>query len=366
MNPDFALELDRDVAILVLVIVGSIVAGAYAAYRARKIPKLWFEAAVVVGVVAAPPVAAPLLDEPLPAYFSMLMMGFIVAISVAVIWALRTGVDHESIIDLGLVCLITGVAGARILHVFVDGYFMDYVHLCTDYTQVEWPLPRAQCTAEIGGAWDAAASVCRPVEGDCLAWAKFWNGGLVWYGGLIGASIAGIWFLKREGLPVAKAVDMTGYAIPLGVFFGRLGCWFGGCCFGVRSDSWLAVRFPAWSPASEKQFREHLLDHPGHESLAVLPAQLFEAVGCLSIAAFCMIWLHPRKRFDGQVFIVSMALYAVLRFFLEFIRADDRGGVLGISTSQWIGLAVVAGMGVVYARFQKRAKAKLAEPLPAA
>jgi len=364
MKPDFALELAPNVAIVVLTLIGALVAGVYAAQRAGKVPRLWLQGAVVLGVVLATPVAAPLLDEPLPAYFAMLMMGFIVAFSVAVVWAVRTGIDHEEIIDLGLVCLITGVAGARILHVFVDGYFMDYVHLCTDHTLVEWPLPRGQCTAEIGGTWDAAAGVCRPAEGDCFAWMKFWNGGLVWYGGLIGASFAGIWFLKRVGLPVLKVVDVAGYAIPLGVFFGRLGCWFGGCCFGVQSDSWLAVRFPAWSPASEKQYREHLLDHPGVESLAVLPAQLFEAVGCLVIAALCMMWLHPRKRFDGQVFVVSMALYAVLRFFLEIIRADDRGGVLGVSTSQWIGLLALAGLGVAYAKLRERAKARLSAPLP--
>ena len=51
---------------------------------------------------------------------------------------------------------------------------------------------------QVEGVWDAAASVCRPAEGDCFAWAKFWQGGLVWYGGLLGAGVYGIYFLWKE------------------------------------------------------------------------------------------------------------------------------------------------------------------------
>ncbi|MCB9591358.1 MAG: prolipoprotein diacylglyceryl transferase [Sandaracinaceae bacterium] len=289
----------------------------------------------------------------------MLVTGFAVAIGMGVVWAKRSHLDTDVVIDLGLGVLIAGVAGARILHVFVDGYFWDYVHLCTDPSQVTWQITQGQCL-QVEGAWDAARQVCQPTGGDCLAWAKFWNGGLVWYGGLIGAGAYGIHFLWKEGFPVLKGMDMTGISIPLGVFFGRLGCWFGGCCFGDVSDHWTAVSFPAWSPASEAQFRAGELASPGLPSLPVLPMQLWEATACLSIAAFCALVLHPRKRFDGQVFAVSMALYALARVALEAFRADDRGALLGISTSQWIGFAIVAGMAFFYVRWQRAAKAALA------
>ena len=142
---------------------------------------------------------------------------------------------------------------------------------------------------------------------------------------------------------------------------------FGGCCFGVPSDHWSAVAFPPWSPASEAQFREGLLNHPGMTSLPVLPMQLYEAIGCLSISVFCTLVLHPRKRFDGQVFAVSMGLYAILRFGLEFFRADDRGALVGLSTSQWIGLLIVAGAAYAYHRFARHKANRLAEPVtPAA
>jgi len=269
--------------------------------------------------------------------------------------------DYDTVRLFCIATILWGVVGARILHVIADGYFWDYVHMCTDPSLVEWPYPRGSCQS-LGGVWDTAANVCRPPEGDCFAWAKFWQGGLVWYGGLLGAGGYGIYFLWREGFPVLKGIDMTGMVIPLGVFFGRLGCWFGGCCFGHQSEHWSAVSFPGWSPASESQYREGLLSHPGLESLPVLPTQLYEAVGCLAIAAFCTLWLHPRKRFDGQVFVVSMALYAIVRFFLEFIRADDRGALWMLSTSQWIGLLIVAAMGYLYVRFKRYGEQKLTEP----
>lgn len=296
--------------------------------------------------------------EPIPAYFAMLMTGFAVAIGLGVVWAKRSRFDHDVVIDLGLGCLIAGVAGARILHVFVDGQLANYIYLCTDPTKVAWEITQGQC-AQAGLVWDAAASVCRETEGDCFRWAKFWQGGLVWYGGLLGAGVYGTHFLWKENYPTLKGLDMAGMSIPLGVFFGRLGCWFGGCCFGPDSTHWSAVSFPAYSSASESQWRVGLLESPSLPSHTVLPAQLHEAAALLAITAFVMLWLHPRKRFDGQVFAVSMALYAVARFVLEFFRADERGAFLGVSTSQWIGLVIVAGMAVTYVRFQRYAQQKM-------
>ncbi len=75
-----------------------------------------------------------------------------------------------------------------------------------------------------------------------------------------------------------------------------------------------------------------------------------------------MFLVHPRKRFDGQVFCFSMIAYAVARFVLEIFRADARGAFLWFSTSQWIGIAIVLAMGVLWARLAARARRRLAEP----
>jgi phosphatidylglycerol:prolipoprotein diacylglycerol transferase len=307
----------------------------------------------------------PFLDEPIPAYFVMLMLGFAVAVSTGVSWAKRSKLSHDVVIDMGLASLIAGVAGARIMHVFVDGYFMDYVHLCTDPSQVHWQVTQGYCQ-QIEGVWDPAIERCRPAQGDCFAWAKFWQGGLVWYGGLIVAAAYDIWFMYKQRFPILKGVDMAGMMIPLGVFFGRLGCWFGGCCYGLVSDHWSAVSFPAWSPASEAHWREGLIARPNMESLPVLPTQLYEAAALLAISAFCMFVVHPRKRFDGQVFCVSMIGYAIARFVIEFFRDDDRGALAGLSTSQWVGVAIVIGCGVLWVWCARRATERTSAPMKTA
>ena len=83
---------------------------------------------------------------------------------------------------------------------------------------------------------------------------------------------------------------------------------------------------------------EHRADwsHPVH------PTQIYESALSLAIAAFCLLVVHGRKRYDGQVFATFLGLYAIGRFALEYLRADDRGGLLSLSTSQLIGLALLA------------------------
>lgn len=84
-------------------------------------------------------------------------------------------------------------------------------------------------------------------------------------------------------------------------------------------------------------------------SLPVHPTQLYESAASLAIALFCLVWVHSRKRYDGQVFAVSLALYAVARFLVEFLRRDDRGGLLGLSTSQLLGAVMLAVAVAVHA-----------------
>jgi phosphatidylglycerol:prolipoprotein diacylglycerol transferase len=301
------------------------------------------------------PTFGELFGEPIPAYFSMLMLGFSLAIYHVVRWAKRVGLDHQSVIDAGIASILGGILGGRLLHVLADGYFWDYVHLCTDPAQVGWHITQAQCkSAE--GVWDAVASVCRPQGRDCLAWAKFYNGGLAYYGGLVGGTWAALRVARRDGLPLLKLADVTAMGVALGLFCGRVGCFLAGCCYGQVTDHAVGLRFPAWSPASEGQFREGLLSHPGQPSLPVHATQLYEALGCLVIAVFLSLWGPRYKRFDGQVALLFLCLYAVLRFFVEFLRADDRGLFGGVSTSQWLSLAIVGCAAVLWRAWSRRAR----------
>jgi phosphatidylglycerol---prolipoprotein diacylglyceryl transferase len=291
------------------------------------------------------PTFGRIFGEPIPAYFALLTLGFAFATWRMVRWAKRTGTDHEAMIDLGLIAALGGLLGARLLHVFADGYFWDYVHLCTDPSLVVFRsvTDPAECAA-LPARWDHARGLCQPSGRDCLAWAAFWNGGLAYYGGLIAASGASLWFLRRENLPVAEVCDAAALVLPIGLCFGRLGCFLGGCCFGITTDSRLALTFPAFSPASEKHFRDGLIASKGLPSLPVHATQLYEAAGCLLIAWLLRDVVAPRKRAGGQVMLAFLGLYAVLRFGLEYLRDDDRGAVWGLSTSQWISALALLGV----------------------
>lgn len=290
------------------------------------------------------------VDVAFPAYFLLLLSGFLFATAIGALWARRIGKDPDVIVDLGLACLLAGVVGGRLLHVLADGYFWDYVHLCTDPSQVDWKVEQALCVPRYHGVWDAAKGVCHPTGADCFAWAKFWAGGLTYYGGFLGASAMAYWLLKRDRFPFWKAADMAGFAIPIGLGFGRMGCLLAGCCFGLRTEGPLGMVFPPNSPASEAQFKLQELASARTASHPVHPTQIYESAMSFAIAAFCLLWLHGRKRYDGQVFVAFIGLYALGRFALEFVRADDRGGLLGLSTSQLIGLGVVAAAALIHAR----------------
>ncbi|HVW28603.1 MAG TPA: prolipoprotein diacylglyceryl transferase family protein [Polyangiaceae bacterium] len=297
-----------------------------------------------------------LLDQSFPSYFVLLLVGFVFATVSGAVTSKRIGQDPDVFVDLGLAMLIAGVAGARILHVFADGYFMDYVHLCTDPSRVNLQLTKLECAdPDYNGVWDAARAICVARDRDCFAWAKFWNGGLTYYGGFIGASLAAWYLLRRDRFPFWKGADLAGLTIPIGLGFGRMGCLLAGCCFGKETQTKLGLVFPSDSPASEWQSKHGLLASKFLRSLPVHPTQIYESAAALAIAAFCLFYVQSRKRYDGQVFFAFIALYAVMRFIIEIFRSDDRGGFWGLSTSQLIGVGLLGAVLVAHRRFSARA-----------
>lgn len=304
-----------------------------------------------------------LLEVGFPSYFVLLLSGFVFATGLGVLWARRIGLSGDVVVDLGLAMLLAGVAGARVLHVLADGYFWDYVHLCTDPSLVDWPLDRAEClSSTYDGVWDSARAVCHPKASDCFAWAKFWAGGLTYYGGFFGATAAAVWLLRRDRFPFWKAADMAGFTIPLGLAFGRMGCLLAGCCFGAETSLPWGLSFPPRSPASEAQAKLQVLESARMWSHAVHPTQIYESAASLAVAAVCLHVVHPRKRYDGQVFVASLALYAAARFIVEILRRDARGGALGLSTSQLIGVALIGVAGGLHVLLSRRRACSEARP----
>ena len=192
---------------------------------------------------------------------------------------------------------------------------------------------------------------------------KVWNGGIVFYGGFIGATTAGVWFGRRERWPILRTMDMILPAIFIGLMFGRIGCFLNGCCFGAacapaavdrpspiaprptaEPSQGLCVRFPAESPAWYRQIDQGKIPRDAKESLPVLPTQLFESAAALAIFGI-LSWLWRRKTFDGQTVCQAALLYGPWRFFNENLRDDtDPFRLAGISLtySQWVSVAFVA------------------------
>ena len=168
------------------------------------------------------------------------------------------------------------------------------------------------------------------------------RGGLVFYGGLIAAIVAyfGWCIAKRERFTALG--DLMCTVVPLGHAFGRIGCFFFGCCYGRRSDGMFAVHFPYRSPAWHEQVAAGELPPRATEALGVLPTQLFEAAALLVLFAFLVFAYRRWKGRSGLVTGLYMAGYALLRFPLEFLRGDPRAEVGPLSIAQTISIGLLA------------------------
>ncbi len=155
---------------------------------------------------------------------------------------------------------------------------------------------------------------------------RIWQGGLVFYGGLIPAAVVAFGYMRRRRLPVWKLADLISPLIALGLAFGRIGCFFAGCCYGKETSLPWAIVFR--NPNSLARL-----------SVPLHPTQLYDAVNGLAIFLF-LSWLEKRKSFDGQIFWLFLFLYSITRFFIEIFRGDPRGFLFGslLSTSQGIGV----------------------------
>lgn len=170
-------------------------------------------------------------------------------------------------------------------------------------------------------------------------------GGLVFYGGAL--AMLGVMRLgcRVAGLSPWPLLDAVCRYAPLGHAFGRLGCFFGGCCFGAVTDGPLGIRFPAGSPAFLQHRTQGLVAPDAVASLPVHPTQLYEAFGNLLL--FAVLLAVSRRRGGlppGRATTLYLLGYAGLRFVVEFVRGDlVRGVYFGLSTSQYVAVSVAAG-----------------------
>lgn len=160
--------------------------------------------------------------------------------------------------------------------------------------------------------------------------------GLVFYGGLIGASLATIIYSRRRKVSLWKIADVIAPGIALGHVFGRFGCLMTGCCYGRATDLPWGIHFP----------KEHWT-----QGIAVHPTQIYEALLNALLYAGLM-WLYRRKRFDGQIFAAYLIGYAVLRAFVEAFRGDYPKYYLGghVTPAQFLSIAILATGSILFWR----------------
>ena len=150
-------------------------------------------------------------------------------------------------------------------------------------------------------------------------------GGMVYYGGFIGACIAAVIYSKfSKNFTRGELLDLFAVNAPLFHFFGRLGCFFGGCCYGIESEFGFLITDNTVNP--------------GINGVRRLPTALIEAFFNLVIFLI-LLYIYKKKKFHGEIIFIYMLIYPVVRFVIEFFRGDEvRGFLLGLSTSQWISI----------------------------
>ncbi len=157
--------------------------------------------------------------------------------------------------------------------------------------------------------------------------------GGVYYGGLIGGLITGIYFFRKYKLPVWKVGDIAAPHIALGQFFGRLGCFSAGCCYGKQCAC-------GWGITFHSEFAHNVVGTP--LGIPLYPTQLMHAFSNLFIFLILRFYFYPKKKFEGQILWFYVLFYSITRFIIEFFRGDTvRGFVFGtLSTSQFISLVM--------------------------
>lgn len=155
-------------------------------------------------------------------------------------------------------------------------------------------------------------------------------GGMVFYGGFIGGVI-GLLVFERIYKPLKNnrydLIDIFSVVFPLFHCFGRIGCFFGGCCYGIESSFGILI--------TNNQI------NPSINGVTRFPVQLLEAL-CNLIIFLIMLWLYKKDKQTHKLVFIYMIIYGVVRFLDEFLRGDTyRGFIFGLSTSQFISLILI-------------------------
>jgi len=269
------------------------------------------------------PVLVKLSFLTLHSYGMMMALAFVGAVAVCIEVGRRAGKSTQFITDLSCWVMVSGIIGARVAHVLANARrYMD----------------------------------------DPITMLYLHQGGLVFYGGFIGAAVGMLLFAWRKHEKRLQLFDIVIVPVPLGHALGRIGCFLHGCCFGRETSGSMSVRFPWNSPAGWSQyesghipwervrnlmrgFRQGITDESTFRdglsqlasdpqmsaysrSLPVFPVQLYEAAWNI-VVFLVLFWFFKRRKIDGRVVALYMILYPIGRIGMELLRGDERMPAIG-------------------------------------
>lgn len=243
-------------------------------------------------------------------YGLCMAVAMLLAVGLSYIRTKKRGEDCDKLITIALFAVVFGLLGSKLLYFFVTYSWSELVELV-----------RAN------------------------GFKALMEGGLVFYGGLIGGVIGAFIGAAAVKAPLSRYSDAVVPTLPLAHAIGRMGCFCSGCCYGRETDSWIGMCFPNSITGLAPD-------------VAVIPTQLIESCANLIVFIFLMIFTIKRRKGFTTLF-VYMTCYGVIRFLIEFLRGDEIRGFFGaLSTSQWISLALIicgaAGLIVTHGKKKGR------------
>ncbi len=157
------------------------------------------------------------------------------------------------------------------------------------------------------------------------------SGGFVFYGSFITIIPFLIWYMKKHKMPILPMLDILAITTLIVHSIGRLGCFFGGCCYGKPTEILTGMIFPAT------------------HGTKVHPSQLYE-ITALIIIMVILLYIKKKQQFKGQIFLLYIIFYAIARNFLELFRGDKRGFIIEnyLSHSQFIGIILIVFTIIFY------------------
>jgi phosphatidylglycerol:prolipoprotein diacylglycerol transferase len=234
------------------------------------------------------PVCITIAGHPIHWYGIMAALGFIAALIHYTRLERRDGWPAGFGADLAFWLMVSGLLGSRLAYVIAN--------------------------------WSEYSS--HPIE-----IIRFDRGGLIYYGGFILAFISMIVLARVRRIPFWAVGDLAASGLPLAHAIARMGCLLNGCCFGAPACGGWGVVYPEHSAA----WRLHGL-------APLYPVQFFETLANLAVYVG-LLWFYPRKRFHGAAAAFYLTTYPVFRFFIEFLRGDERMR-FGLDVAQLISIGL--------------------------